>query len=149
MEGARISWDELVCVGYKVTENAIKKLCHDMNSYRKEMMERKNQAVKLPTVTRINLENWKVLKKTNDGYQASNAFVLLTGAHFRNSRTQCAVFAGTDRGEFIDKQDYDGPLYEQIEAAYAFVLRNIRRAAKVEGLIRGKVMNFRRMLSVR
>ena len=77
MEGARISWDELACIGYRVTENAIKKLCHDMNTYRKEMQERKNQAVKLPTVTRINLENWKVLKKTNDGYQASNAFVLL------------------------------------------------------------------------
>lgn len=27
-------------------------------------------------MTRTNLENWKVLKKTNDGYLASNAFVL-------------------------------------------------------------------------
>ena len=56
--------------------------------------------------------------------------------HFPYSKTQCAVFAGTERGEFIDKQDYTGPLYEQIEEAYAFVLRNIRRSAKVEGLIR-------------
>ncbi len=26
MEGARISWDELICVGYEVTKDKIKKL---------------------------------------------------------------------------------------------------------------------------
>lgn len=30
MEGEKISWDELACVGYKVTESAIKKLCRDI-----------------------------------------------------------------------------------------------------------------------
>ena len=136
LEGAKISWDELTCIGYSVTEKAIKKLCSDMNRYRKEMVEHGGRAEKLPTVTRTNLENWNVLKKTDEGYLASNAFALLTGTHFPYSKTQCAVFAGTERGEFIDKQDYTGPLYEQIEGAYAFVLRNIRRLAKVEGLIR-------------
>ena len=136
MEGARVSWDELTCVGYPVTETAIRKLCRDMNRYRKDMQLQKNSVEKLPTVTRSNLENWNVLKKLGDEYHSTNAFALLTGNHFRYSKTQCAVFAGTDRGEFIDKQEYSGPLYEQIEAAYAFVLRNIRRSAKVEGLIR-------------
>ena len=136
LEGARISWDELICVGYEVKENAIKKLCHDMNRYRNEMQQRKGNAEKLQQVTRAQLLNWNVIKKTEDGYLASNAFALLTGKHFYYSRTQCAVFAGTDRGEFIDKKEYDGPLYGQIEEAYAFVLRNIRRSAKVEGLIR-------------
>lgn len=136
LEGARISWDELICVGYEVKENAIKKLCRDMNRYRNEMQQRKGNAEKLQQVTRAQLLNWNVIKKTEDGYLASNAFALLTGKHFYYSRTQCAVFAGTDRGEFIDKKEYDGPLYGQIEEAYAFVLRNIRRSAKVEGLIR-------------
>ena len=136
LEGARISWDELICVGYEVKENAIKKLCRDMNRYRNEMQQRKGNAEKLQQVTRAQLLNWNVIKKTEDGYLASNAFALLTGKHLYYSRTQCAVFAGTDRGEFIDKKEYDGPLYGQIEEAYAFVLRNIRRSAKVEGLIR-------------
>mgnify|MGYP001060741461 FL=1 len=136
LEGTRISWDELICVGYEVKENAIKKLCRDMNRYRNEMQQRKGNAEKLQQVTRAQLLNWNVIKKTEDGYLASNAFALLTGKHFYYSRTQCAVFAGTDRGEFIDKKEYDGPLYGQIEEAYAFVLRNIRRSAKVEGLIR-------------
>lgn len=135
-EGEHISWDELICVGYTVTEAAIKKLCRDMNRYRKDMLRYKESTEKLHQVTRTQLVNWNVIKKTSDGYLASNAFAILTGKYFRYSKTQCAVFAGTDRGEFIDKQEYVGPLYEQVEAAYAFVLRNIRRGAKVEGLVR-------------
>lgn len=136
MEGAKVSWDELTCIGYDVTENAIKKLCRDMNIHRKEMQEHKALAEKLPTMTRTNLENWKVLKKTNDGYLASNAFVLLTSDYFPFSKTQCAVFKGTDRAVFLDKREYTGPIYTQIEDAVSFVLRNIRLGAKIEGLIR-------------
>lgn len=33
MEGARISWDELTCVGYPVSENATEKLCRDIESF--------------------------------------------------------------------------------------------------------------------
>ena len=136
MEGAKISWDELTCVGYDVTENAVKELCRNMNARRKEMQERKALVEKLPAVTRTNLENWKVLKKTNDGYLASNAFVLLTSDYFPFSKTQCAVFKGTDRAVFLDKREYTGPIYTQIEEAVSFVLRNIRLGAKIEGLIR-------------
>lgn len=136
MEGAKISWDELICVGYDVTENAIRKLCRDMTTRRKEMQERKALAEKHPTVTRTNLENWKLLKKTNNGYLASNAFVLLTSDYFPFSRTQCAVFKGTDRSVFLDKREYIGPIYKQIEDAVSFVLRNIRLGVKIDGLIR-------------
>ena len=136
MEGRRISWDELTCIGYKVTEKAIKKLCRDMNRYRKEMKEVNNTGAKLPTVTRTNLEDWHVLKKTEGGYLASNAFVLLTSDYFAFSKTQCAVFKGTERSLFLDKREFTGPVYEQIEEAVDFVLRNIRLGAKIEGLIR-------------
>jgi len=136
MEGAKISWDELTCVGYEVKENAIKKLCTDMNRYRKEMQERKALTKKLPAVTRTNLEDWKVLKKTSEGYLASNAFVLLTSDYFQFSKTQCAVFKGNDRVIFLDKREFKGPLYSQIEDSIDFVLRNIRLGAKIEGLIR-------------
>ena len=136
MEGEKISWDELACVGYKVTESAIKKLCRDINSRRKEMQEHKNRKDKLSIVTRTNLENWKVLRKSNDSYIASNAFVLLTSDYFPFSKTQCAVFKGTERNVFLDKREYTGPLYEQIDEAIRFVLRNIRLGAKIEGIQR-------------
>ena len=36
MEGARISWDELTCVGYPVSENVTEKLCRDIESFREK-----------------------------------------------------------------------------------------------------------------
>lgn len=136
MEGAKISWDELTCIGYKVTDKAIKKLCGDMNARRKAMQNAKGLSKPLSAVTRTNLENWKVLKKTGDEELASNAFVLLTSDYFPFSKTQCAVFKGKDRAVFLDKREYTGPIYEQIEEAVDFVLRNIRLGAKIKGLQR-------------
>ncbi len=136
MEGAKVSWDELTCVGYKVTDDAIETLCRDMNIRRRAMQEQRDSTEKLPAVTRTNLVNWKVLKETSDGYLASNAFVLLTSDYFPFSKTQCAVFKGTDRSVFLDKREYSGPIYTQIEEAVNFVLRNIRIEAKIDGLIR-------------
>lgn len=46
---------------------------------------------------------------------ASNAFVLLTSDYFPFSKTQCAVFKGTKRDVFLDKREFTGPIYEQID----------------------------------
>lgn len=130
MEGARISWDELACVGYQVTEEAVKKLCDDIMEYRQRAGLPKRE------VTEAQLVNWKLLRKTDGSHAASNAFVLLTSDYFPFSRTQCAVFKGTERVIFLDKREFSGPLYQQIEEATNFVLRNIRLGATIEGLLR-------------
>ena len=129
MEGMRISWDELSCIGYKVTDEAIDTLCKDIEHYREE--------AELPK-RKVNLEQlikWKLLKNSEE-LTASNAFVLLTSDYFPFSKTQCAVFKGTSRSVFLDKREYTGPLYKQIDEALNFVLRNIRLGAEVKGLLR-------------
>ena len=130
MEGSRISWDEQTCIGYKVTDKAIRTLCSDIKSFR-------NQAgLENRSVTKAQLVNWKLLKDNNGTMDASNAFVLLSSDYFQFSKTQCAVFTGTERTVFLDHRDYTGPLYEQIEDAVDFVLRNIRLGAVIDGLVR-------------
>lgn len=130
MEGARIYWDELTCVGYEVTEDAVEKLCCDIIKFRNEMGLPKRD------VTITQLMNWKLLKRENDSLLASNAFVLMTSDYFPFSKTQCAVFKGTDRTVFLDKREYSGPIYEQIVEATDFVLRNIRLGSTIDGLVR-------------
>ncbi len=131
LEGAHISWDELTCVGYKVDEKAIKILCQDITEYRKK--------AGLPgrEIATAQLINWKLLRN-GDGESifASNAFVVLTSEYFPFSKTQCAVFKGTERSVFLDKREFTGPIYGQIEEAVTFVLRNIRLGATIEGLLR-------------
>lgn len=136
MEGANVSWDELNCIGFQITEEAIDKLCKDMNDRRKRIQQIKELKEELPIVTRTNLENWKVIRNTEDGYQASNAFALLTSDYFQFSKIQCAVFKGTERVVFLEKREYTGPLYNQIDEALSFVLRNIRLRAIIDGLQR-------------
>ena len=67
---------------------------------------------------------------------ATNAYALLTSDYFSFSKTQCAVFKGTDRAVFLDKREFTGPIYTQIEEAVDFVLRNIRLGATIDGLVR-------------
>ena len=136
LEGSKISWDELPCIGFKVTSEAVEKLCNDMNLRRNELQSRRGYSGNLPLVTETNLENWKLISKNNDACVGSNAFALLTSDYFQLSKTQCAVFKGTDRVVFLDKREYSGPLYQQIDEAINFVLRNIRLRAEIRGIQR-------------
>ena len=130
MEGARISWDELTCVGYPVSKDATEKLCQDIERFRKK--------ARMPdhSVNKEQLINWKILKQSEGQLLATNAYALLTSDYFSFSKTQCAVFKGTDRAVFLDKRELEGPIYTQIEEAVDFVLRNIRLGATIDGLVR-------------
>ena len=135
IEGNNMSWDELACIGYPVTEDAVNKLCRDITKYRREAAG-PEEISSIQDVSSDQLINWKVLKKSGSELLATNAFVLLTGDYFPFAKIQCALFKSTERDIFIDKKEYTGPLYEQIENAYQFVLRHINLGAEINGLIR-------------
>ena len=130
MEGARISWDELTCVGYPVSKEATEKLCSNIENFREKAGMTEH------SVKKEQLINWKILKQSEGQLLATNAYALLTSDYFPFSKTQCAVFKGTDRAVFLDKREFTGPIYTQIEEAVDFVLRNIRLGATIDGLVR-------------
>ena len=77
-----------------------------MNTRRKEMQERKNLSEKLPMVTRTNLENWKVLKKTNEGYLALpiiSRFPKRSALFLREPTARYLLISGNTRGQFMSK----------------------------------------------
>jgi ATP-dependent DNA helicase RecG len=139
MQSTHLSYDEIVCVGYDVTEEAIKKLCADIKKYMSAQADPDEAKKAVNDVSQTNLENWGVLKRREGNVLATNAFVLLTSDKFRFARIQCARFKGTERVVFIDKREFAGPLYEQIEEAYQFVLKHINLGAEISGLIRRDV----------
>ena len=136
IEGLNLSWDELTCVGYHVTDHAVKKLCADINQYMMDASMTEDDKQLIQDVTKENLLNWKVLKISEGVLNATNSFALLTSDYFSFSKIQCALFKGIERDVFIDKKEYNGPLYEQIENAYQFVLRHINLSAEIEGLVK-------------
>lgn len=90
-------------------------------------------------VSQKNLISWGLLEKQEDKIVPTNGFMLLTENVLPAATIQCAVFKGTNRAVFLDRKEYEGPLYAQIDEAYQFVLRNIRLGAEISGLYRRDV----------
>ena len=135
-EGANKYFDQTYAVGHEVTEEQITGLCEDMKQCALAACETENERKSVKAVTQGNLLSWGILIKQENKILPTNAFVLLTENDFPQAKIQCAVFKGTTRSIFIDKKEYTGPIYRQIDEAYQFVLRNIKLGAKIKGLVR-------------
>jgi len=135
MRGSNLRFDEMVNMQFPVLPSAIDKLCQDISEARSSRVS-SGQFISQITVQEKDLVNWKVLIQKGKDYIATNAFLLLTGNYFDFSKIQCARFKGKDRTVFIDKKEYYGPLYEQIENAYGFILNHINMGVAIDALHR-------------
>ena len=52
---------------------------------------------------------------------------------------QCGVFKGTNRAYFVDRREFEGPIQEQMEAAYRYVLEKINMGMTIKGMYRQDV----------
>lgn len=129
LRGSSQSYDEQPCLDAPFDEGAAQGLCDEMNHRRKD-------ADRGGEVTLRNLENWGLVKRIDGERVPTRALLLLTSNPYRFARIQCGQFKGTTRTIFLDRREYVGPLYEQVDAAEDFVLRNIRLGARIEGLYR-------------
>ena len=137
-EGSNRCFDQALYADEEVTENDIKKLCKAMKEEAVKNSRSAEQKSSIKDVTKQQLLSWGVLVRKNDKIYPSNAFAILTGAMLW-SVTQCGVFKGDTKAIFVDRREYRGPIWEQIEQAYQFVLRNIHMGATFAGLYRQDV----------
>ena len=120
-----------------MTEEDIKKLCGQMKEVAVANSKSNLQRSSVKDVTKNVLLSWGILKKDdNEKIYPTNAYVYLTGQGGLRSMIQCAVFKGTTRSVFLDRRNYEGPLWEQVDEAVRFVLRNIRMGCRLEGVYR-------------
>lgn len=136
LQGMNQSFDETILVGREVDIEAAQKLCSDIKKYIVEATEGK---IEVKEITITNLENWGIIKRVENTLVPTVAFDLLTTNSNRFAKVQCALFKGTNRSVFIDKREFGGSLYTQIEEAYQFVLKHINLGAQINGLIRKDV----------
>lgn len=136
LQGLNHSFDEMVCVEQKYDAGKAEELCAAIKRYMMEAVTTKTEKEKVKDVTIQNLINWGIIRNLNGTLVPTNAFILLTDNVFPFAKMQCALFKGTERVVFIDKRDYEGPLYEQVEEAYEFVLKHINLGAVINGLVR-------------
>ena len=85
------------------------------------------------------LHDFGLLCRVGRSPYPTHAFDLLTDNKNKASKIQCALFKGKTRDLFIDKKEFSGPIYEQVDDAYHFVLRHIDMGAEIEGEYRKDV----------
>jgi predicted transcriptional regulator containing an HTH domain and an uncharacterized domain shared with the mammalian protein schlafen len=102
-----------------------------------------SQRRKVKKLSKNNLLNWGIISEDGRGrIKPTNAYNYLLGKDVFHSVIQCGVFKGTSRAVFLDKKEYTGPLWQQIEDAHQFVLRNIRLGAKIKGVYRQDIFEL-------
>ena len=138
-EGSNRHFDQVLCAGLTITDEEIDGLCKAMKEQALKNARTEEQKASIKDVGRQQLRSWGILIERDGKDYPSNAFAILTGCGGLHVATQCGVFKGTTKEVFVDRREYDGPLWEQIEEAYQFVLRNIHLGATFEGVYRQDV----------
>ena len=133
------SFDNVVNKDIDVTDADIKSFCEDMKKEAQRNCLNEKDAEKVKTPTKNNLITWGILKEENGVVRPTYAYYYLRGLDGVLSQIQCAVFKGNTRGIFVDKREYGGNLWDQVEQAYQFVLRNIHLGARIKGIHRQDV----------
>lgn len=133
------SFDNVVNKDIEVTDADIKSFCEDMKKEAQRNCMDEKDAKKVKTPTKNNLITWGILKEENGVVRPTYAYYYLRGLDGVMSQIQCAVFKGNTRGIFVDKREYGGNLWNQVEQAYQFVLRNIHLGARIKGIHRQDV----------
>ena len=131
------SFDSIIRRDIEVTDEDIKSLCEQMKEVAIANCKSNHQRSEVKEIKKNILLSWGILKKDeNEKIYPTNAYIYLTGQGGLRSMIQCAVFKGTTRAVFLDRRNYEGPLWKQVEEAVQFVFRNIRMGCRLEGVYR-------------
>ena len=135
-EGSNRYYDQALCTGLDITDEDIDALCKAMKEQAVKNAHSEEQKASIKDVGRQQLRSWGVLIERDGKDYPSNAFAILTGNGGLHVTTQCGVFKGTTKAIFVDRREYTGPIWEQIDEAFQFVLRNIHLGATIVGIYR-------------
>lgn len=142
VNGSGRGFDQFECRGLKVTDADIDELCSRMFATARANAGSDEQRNLVKPVTKSQLVKWRILIPDGSSVRASNAYALLSGSDLFPVETKCAVFKGRTRDVFIDRRKFTGPVQEQVESAFEYVLSKINVGSKIEGLYREDVFEI-------
>lgn len=138
IEGQNMSYDKMQCIGKEYDEKKALHLCKEMKRIALEACKSEDEKAEVKDMTLEKLENFGVLCRAGKSFTVTNAFELMTDNKNINAKIQGALFKGITRDIFIDQKEFTGPIYEQVDDAYHFVLRHINLGAEIDGIYRSE-----------
>ena len=139
LEGQSISYDSMQDIGQEYDQDKALELCKTMKKIAIDACETEEEKANLKDMTIEKLVDFGVLCKVGRKLFPTHAFDLLTDNNNKAAKVQCALFKGITRDVFIDRKEFSGPIYLQVDDAYHFVLRHIDMGAEINGVYRNDV----------
>lgn len=139
LEGQNRYYDCEIYEDLAITEEEIECLCAKMKAIAVQNTLTEGEKLKVKDVTQNVLLSWGVLAENAGVIVPTNAYALLTGQARLQPTIQCAVFKGKDRAYFVDRREFEGPIQDQMEAAFQYVLEKINRGMRIQGMYRQDV----------
>lgn len=136
LEGQNRYYDSEPCAGISVTDAEIDSLCKNMKEIASKNTLPGSDTASIKDITKNTLISWGILTEINGKAVPTNAYALLTGSIHSQPVIQCGVFKGTDRAYFVDRREFDGPIQEQVDSAFRYVLEKINLGMKIQGIYR-------------
>ena len=130
------SFDSEPCPNAKITEARIAALCARMYRIARNNARSESERKTVKKITPNQLQAWGIISKVRNRWVASNTYALLTGDKAFETHVKCGVFKGDSKAVFVDRREFTGPIYEQIEEAHKYILSKINMGCVFEGIQR-------------
>lgn len=125
-EGSNRFFDKTICPELTVSDKEIDELCDTLKEVAKRNCNSNTNKDNVELLSKNQLISWGLLVLKDGKNYPTNAYAILTGSPIVSNTIQCALFKDNDRTEVIDIKNFSGPIYDLIDYAYQFVLRNIK-----------------------
>lgn len=123
------SYDELMKT-LSIVE--LEEMCKKLTNYAIDNAKTIDEANKVKPLNLSKMLAWKLVLQQEGNYYPSNAYMMFLDENpFQFINIQCARFKGTNRVLFIDKKDYAGPLYKQIDEAIKFIMNHLNMEVRI------------------
>lgn len=139
LEGQNRYFDSEPCRELQITDEDIQNLCKTMKETAIKNTWQNSEKAKIKEITKNTLLSWGILTEVQGEIFPTNAYALLTGRLRMQPVIQCGLFKGKDRAYFADRKEFDGPIQNQVDAAYQYVLEKINMGMQIQGIYRQDV----------
>ena len=139
LEGQNRYFDSEPCRELQITDEDIQNLCKTMKETAIKNTWQNSEKAKIKDITKNTLLSWGILTEVQGEIFPTNAYALLTGQLRMQPVIQGGLFKGKDRAYFADRKEFDGPIQNQVDAAYQYVLEKINMGMQIQGIYRQDV----------
>ena len=119
---ANISFDEEINSDYEFSSLNLEPIKNRLKQVGKELTTEKMLSLKL-------------IKESNKILYPTNGLLILLGL-LENTTTKCSRFKGINMNVFLDKKEYSGDLFSQLESIEGFIKNHINLKGEIKGLQR-------------